>query len=398
MEKTNIKKEYAVLLLSAVTVAVLCGGIGALFAYTLKTANSLFLKYNWLLFLLPVGGLLSVWLCNILKVNGQNTSTVFMAAKGQGKVSPLLSVVAFLGTTITQLFGGSAGKEGASLQIGGSVTSPIAKLFKIKDENSNILLLCGMTAVFSAVFMLPLAALAFALEIVFISRKFYFKAIVPLAASSYIAYYVSNFLGTKHEKFSIGKLPKLGFNNILKVLAVIVICSAGCLAFCLAIKYTETLFEKLFKNRYLRVAVGGALIILLTLLVKNRDYNGGGMHIIEYVLHGGQTVVYAFALKILFTAVTDASGFKGGEIIPALFIGATLGATVGGLIGLPTVFCAALGMVVLYGGGTKCMVSALFLGLEMFGISAFWYFLLAIMIAQMLTLNIGIFHKNEKKG
>ena len=398
MEKTNNKKEYAVLLLSAVMVAVLCGGIGALFAYTLKTANSLFLKYDWLLFMLPVGGLLSVLLCNALKVNGQNTSTVFKAAKGQEKVSPLLSVAAFLGTTITQLFGGSAGKEGASLQIGGSVASPIAKLFGIKDENGNILLLCGLTAVFSAVFMLPLAALAFALEIVFISRKFYFKAIVPLAVSSYGAYYVSNFLGTKHEKFSLGKLPKFGFNNMLKVLAVIVICSAGCLAFCLTIKYTEMLFKKLFKNPYLKVVFGGVLIILLTLLVGNRDYNGGGMNIIEYVLHGGQTVAYAFALKILFTAITDAAGFKGGEIIPALYIGATLGAAVGGLIGLPPVFCAALGMVVLYGGGTKCMVSALFLGIEMFEISAFWYFLGAIVIAQMLTLNIGIFHKNLKKG
>ena len=361
MEK-NIKKEYAILLLSTIIIAVLCGGIGSLFVYTLKTANSLFLKYNWLLFILPLGGILSVWLCNTLKVSNQNTSTVFMAAKGQKRVSPLLSVAAFLGTTITQLFGGSAGKEGASLQIGGSIASPIAKLFKIKDENGNILLLCGMTAVFSAVFMLPLTALAFALEIVFISRKFYFKAIVPLAVSSYGAYYVSYFLGTKHEKFSLGKLPQLGFNNILRVIAVIIICCGGCVAFCYTLKYTERLFEKLFKNCYLRIAVGGALIISLTFLVDNRDYNGGGMHIIEHVLNGGQTVAYAFALKILFTAITDASGFKGGEIIPALFIGATLGATVGGLIGLPTVFCAALGMVVLYCGGTKCMVSALFLG------------------------------------
>lgn len=396
MEKTNIKKEYAVLLLSAVTVAVLCGGIGALFAYTLKTANSLFLKYNWLLFLLPIGGLLSVWLCNILKVNGQNTSTVFMAAKGQGKVSPLLSAVAFLGTAITQLLGGSAGKEGAALQIGGSIATPVSKLFGIKDENKKVLVLCSMTAVFSAVFMLPLAALAFGLEIVFISRKFYLKAILPLSISSYGAYFVSKLMGTKSEKFNISALPQFSTATLLKVIAVIIICSLGCLAFCYALKYAEILFEKLFKNAYLRIAVGGVMIVLLTLLVRNRDYNGGGMHIIEYVLDGGQTVFYAFALKILFTSITDAAGFKGGEIVPALFIGATFGATVGGFLGLPTIFCAAMGMVTLFCGGTKCMVSALFLGVEMFDISLFWYFLLAITIAQTLTFKIGIFHKNQK--
>lgn len=393
MEKLNSKKEYFVLLLSAVTVAFLCGGIGGLFVYTLKTANSLFSEYAWLLYLLPVGGVLSVLLSEVLKVKGQNTNTVFSAIKGERAVSSCLSVAAFLGTAITQLFGGSAGKEGAALQIGGSVAAPISKFLKINGENKQILILCGMTAVFSAVFMLPLTALAFGLEIVFISRKFYLKAILPLSISSYGAYLVSKLIGTKGEKFNIKALPRFSMVTLLKVIAVIIICSLGCLAFCYALKYAEILFEKLFKNAYLRIAVGGAMLILLTLLVKNRDYNGGGMHIIEYVLNGGQTVFYAFALKILFTAITEAAGFKGGEIVPALFVGATLGVTVGSVVGLPTVFCAALGMVVLYCGGTKCMVSALFLGLEMFGFSAFWYFLMAIVIAQTLTLNIGIFHK-----
>ena len=118
------------------------------------------------------------------------------------------------------------------------------------------------------------------------------------------------------------------------------------------------------------------------------------MHIIEYVLSGGQTVAWAFLLKILFTSVTNASGFKGGEIVPALFIGATLGQWCGALLGLPPVFASALGMVTLFGGGTKCMVAALFLGIEMFGISKIGYFFVAVFIAQIVTANIGIFNKN----
>ena len=393
MEKTNFKKDYFRLILSAVVIAVLCGGIGGLFGYTLKFVNSLFAKYDFLLFLLPLGGILSVWLCNFLRVRGQKSSTVFSAVKDEGEVSPFLSVAAFLGTAVTQLFGGSAGKESAALQIGGSLASPLAKRFNIRGDDKRVLLLCGMTAVFSAVFMLPLAALAFGLEIVYISRKFYFKAIIPLAISSFVAYYLAIIMGLKPEKFDIGKVPSFGTSVFFKTVLVILVCSAGCLAFCYALKLTEVLFEKLFKNCYLRIAVGGILIVALTLIIGNRDYNRGGMHIIEYVIDGGQTVAWAFALKILFTAITEAAGFKGGEIVPALFVGATLGATVGGALGLPTAFCAALGMVVLYCGGTKCMVSALFLGLEMFGFSPFWYFLPAIVIAQTLTPNIGIFHK-----
>ena len=164
----------------------------------------------------------------------------------------------------------------------------------------------------------------------------------------------------------------------------------------MALQGAEILFHRLFKNGFIRIAVGGIAIILLTFILGKTDYNGGGMHIIEYVLSGGQTVLWAFALKIIFTAITNASGFKGGEIVPALFIGATLGSAMAGMIGLPTVFGAALGMVAIFCGATKCMVAALFLGFEFFGLSGFGYFILSIIVAQTLTGNIGIFHKNSK--
>ena len=148
----------------------------------------------------------------------------------------------------------------------------------------------------------------------------------------------------------------------------------------------------------MRVTVGGFIIIFLTVIIGKTDYNGGGMHIIEYVLNGGQTVLWAFALKILFTSITNASGFKGGEIVPALFVGATLGSSAAITLGLPPIFGAALGMVTVFGGTTKCMVAALFLGFEFFGFSAIGYFLLAIVVAQTVTSKFGIFNKNSKKG
>ncbi len=395
MEKANVKKEYLLLLLGAVITAVLCGGVGALFSYTLKFANLAFAKFNWLVFLLPLGGVLTVLIFKFLKLDGKNIHTVFSDVKNDGETPLLLSLAVFAGTAITQLFGGSAGKEGAALQIGSGISSPIAHFLRLRHQNHKALLLCGMAAVFSAVFTTPLTALAFGLEIVYISRKFYFKAILPLFISSFGAYGIARLLGVHPERFSLGTLPKFNTLTFLKYTLIILICAVGCIAFCLAIRFVSVLFKKLFKNAYLRIIVGGILIILLTVLVGNNDYNGGGMAVIERVLKTGSTVYFAFAFKILFTAVTDAAGFKGGEIVPALFVGATLGAVMGGLLGLPPSFAAAVGMITLFCGATKCTVAALMLGVELFGINGVGYFALASVLSRAITANIGLYTHNE---
>ncbi len=395
MKKQNVKKEYLLLLLGSVIVAVLCGGVGALFSYTLKFANWAFANFNWLVFLLPLGGILTVGLFKALRLDGKNIHTVFSDVKDDGETPFLLSIAVFMGTAITQLFGGSAGKEGAALQIGSGISSPIAHYLKLRHQNHKALLLCGMTAMFSAVFTAPLTALAFGLEIVYISRKFYLKAVLPLAVSSFGAYGVARALGVHPERFSIGALPKFSTLTFLKSALVILICAVGCIVFCLAIQGVSLLFKKLFENVYYKIIAGGVLIILLTVLVGNTDYNGGGMAVIERVLKTGGTFYFAFALKIIFTAITNGAGFKGGEIVPALFVGATLGAVAGGFLGLPPVFAAAVGMVTLFGGATKCTVAALMLGVEFFGLQGVGYFVLASALARAVTANIGLYTYKE---
>ena len=397
MEKTNAKKEYLLLLLGAVITAVLCGGVGALFAHTLKFANGVFGRYDWLVYILPLGGILTVLLFKALKVEKQNIHTVFSAVKNGGKSPVLLSVAVFVGTAITQFFGGSAGKEGAALQIGSGIASPIANALRLKDEKLKILLLCGMTAMFSSVFTVPLTALAFGLEIVYISRKFYLKAVLPLTVSSFGAFMAAKLLGVHPERFGLPTLPKFNAISVLKVIALIVACSVVTMLFCLALHFVAYLFKKLFKNEYLRIVVGGVLIIGLTLLVGNNDYNGGGMQIIENVLKTGTVCYLAFAFKIIFTAITNAAGFKGGEIVPALFVGAALGAALGILLGISPTFSAAVGMVVLFGGATKCTAAAFMLGLEFFGIGGAGYFALAAVLSRILTFNIGLYTEKKTK-
>lgn len=396
MSKETTKKEYLLLMLGAVIISVLCGGVGALFSHTLKLANNTFANCFWLVYLLPLGGVLTVLLFNTLKLQDKNILTVFSDVKNDGETPFLLSCAIFIGTAITQLVGGSAGKEGAALQIGSGISSPIARYLKLRQDNHKTLLLCGMVAMFSAVFTLPLTALAFGLEIIYISRKFYFMSALPLAISSYGAFFTAKLLGVHPERFILSEIPKFNSVTFIKTLTVILACAAACMLFCLTLHTSSNLFKKVLKNPYIRIMVGGILILLLTLIVGNTDYNGGGMHIIEKVLKTGSVVYAAFAFKILFTAITNASGFKGGEIVPALFVGATLGATMGNLIGINPIFAAAIGMVTLFSGSTKCTVAALFLGFEFFGIGGIGYFALATVISRLITINIGLYtSKND---
>ena len=389
-------KNYLLVIFISAFMGLLGGTIGAAFYHTLHFVTDLRGKHPWLLYFLVLGGFLTVLIYKLLKVENQDISNVFSSVKMGDKVSPLLFPAVFLGTTITQLFGGSAGKEGAALQIGGSISVFLLKKFGITGKNAKAVILCGLAAVFSAVFATPLTAVAFALEIVFISRRFYFKAILPVSLSSVLAFKAARFLGVSSARIYIGKAPALTVGNALKGLAVILVCVGGCLLFCLTLHTFDDLFKRFFKNAYLRVAVGGVLIIGLTMLVGNYDYNGGGMDIIKEVLKTGRAVWFAFLLKILFTAVTNAAGYKGGEIVPALFIGATLGALAGGLIGFNPVFAAAVGMITLFGGATKCTVAAFMLSLEFFGLSGALYFALAALISRVLTFNIGLYTHNKK--
>lgn len=391
MTKQNEKKEYILLIFGAVITAILCGGVGALFSHTIKFVNNTFASYGWLVYLLPIGGVLTVLLFKALKVEGKNIHTVFSDVKNDGETPFWLSVAMFIGTVITQLLGGSAGKEGAALQIGSGISSPIARRLKLRQDNHKILLLCGMVAMFSVVFTVPLTALAFGLELIYISRKFYFKAVLPLAVSSYGAFFIAKFLGVKPERFILLEIPKFTSATFLKMALVILVCAVTCVLFCLILHISSELFKKVFKNPYIRIIVGGVLIIVLSIIVGNTDYNGGGMHIVEKVIKTGSVVYIAFAVKIIFTAITNASGFKGGEIVPALFIGATLGATVGNLVGINPSFAAAVGMVSLFCGATKCTVAALLLGFEFFGIGGIGYFALATVLSRVITANVGLY-------
>ena len=359
-------KSLALLIALSIVIGGICGLCGTAFSKSVELVTNTRADHSWLLYLLPIGGLLSVAIYKLCRVKNVGTTNVFDSVRDKEKLPPLLAVAIFCGTCLSHLFGASAGREGAALQIGGGASSVFSRLFKLDDDIRHKLIMCGMAALFSAVFGTPLAACFFAIEVIL--SGICLHASVPVLVSSVSGYAVARLLHVHPERFNIGALPQISFSAVWKIAVITVAGVLVAFVLCAGLEHGKNIAKKLLKNEYLRIAIGGAVIVGLTLLVGNYEYNGGGIDIIERVFEG--SVRYeAFALKLLFTVICVACGYKGGEIIPTLFIGATLGGTLAVVLGLPIGTGAAVGMAVLFVCATKCPVATIFLCLEMFGFS-----------------------------
>lgn len=253
--------------------------------------------------------------------------------------------------------------------------------------------LCGMSAVFSALFGTPLTATIFALEVISVG-VFYYSALVPCIVASLVALAISNAFGIAPTQFTFAltAVPKL---LLLRVAALAAVCSLMSILFCVTMHGTERLFASRIPNTWLRIAAGGAIVVVLSLLVGTGDYNGAGMDVITRAIEGGQAAPDAFFWKLLFTAVTIGSGFKGGEVVPTFFIGATLGCVLGGLLGIPAGFAAALGLVCVFCGAVNCPIASMVLSIELFGAGQLVYFALACGIAYMLSGYFGLYSSQK---
>ncbi len=385
--------KITILLLAAVAVGVLCGVIGAAFAKSISFVTEIRSNNSWLIYLLPVGGLVSALLYKICKLDGINTDKVLEGARGEDKIPIYLVPIIFISSVITHLFGGSAGKEGAALQIGSGVSEFVAKITKAEKSDEQILIICGMGALFSAVFGTPVGACVFALEVAVVGST-NIAAALPTFISSVTAFIISKALTVKPEKFHISEVPETDLTVLLKTVLIALAVAVVGYIFCHALHWGEKLFAKVFRNPFIGIFAGGLLIIVLT-LIFGTDYNGGGMFVVERIFEEGTVRSEAFILKLIFTVVTVSAGFKGGEIVPSFFIGATLGATLSPLLGITPEFGAAIGMASFFSAVTNCPLASAILSIELFGADGFICFAAASFISYAVSGKVSIYH-NQK--
>ena len=378
----------------SILVGLVVGLCGTAFCYGLIGATNIRLAHPWLIFLLPVGGLVIVGLYHILQ-NEKDTGTnlVISAIHSGDKLPFKMAPLIFISTIITHLFGGSAGREGAALQMGGSLGNSIGKLFRFDDKDRNVMIMCGMSAAFSALFGTPMAAAIFSMEMISVGVMYY-NALVPCVISSLVAHGVADCFGVTNEFFLIESIPKFGLKTAIEISILAALCALVSILFCVSIHGTERLYKKFFKNPFIRVFAGGVFVIIATLLVGNQTYNGTGMNIIAQCIEG-TVKPETFILKILFTALTLSAGYKGGEIVPSFCTGAAFGCLFGNLLGFSPTLCTAVGMTSVFCGVTNCPISSLLISFELFGYDGMPYFLLAISFSYMMSGYFGLYQSQR---
>lgn len=391
--KINIKK-YMPDFLRAVCVSIItgivCGLVGAGFVKSIAFVTSLRQNNGWILLLLPVFGLVLTLIYNKLKVNGIGTNHIIKSVRTEEKVSPLLSVAVFSGTVLSHFGGASVGREGAALQLGGSIGELFARAFKIPEAFRRILVMSGMSGCFAALFGTPFAAFVFVLEIARVGKRC-FIALIPAFISSITGFLVANKLGVEPEHFPVNKIPEISFSILWKFVLIAVVGAFVSVVFVYALHYSEKYFKRFIKNEYIRVVVGGIIIIVLTFILGTDDYNGGGINIVHHVFTHGEVNYEAFLLKIIFTAISVGAGYKGGEIVPTIFIGGTLGGAISCLIGLNPAFGAAVGITALFCGVTNAPFATVVLACEMFGLEGVGYYLIASAISFALSGKVCLY-------
>ncbi|MGN0352833.1 MAG: chloride channel protein [Roseburia sp.] len=373
---------------------LLVGSVGTLFYFGMSLVTLVRSKHPYLIFLLPLGGIMIVAFYHILHDEKDTGTNLVLSAIHSDDELPLrMAPLIFISTLITHLFGGSAGREGAALQLGGSIGNALGKLFRFDDKDKHIMIMCGMSAAFSALFGTPMAAAIFSMEVVSVGIMHY-AALVPCVISALIARGIASSFGVCPEVFYLDALPRFSIKSAVLISLLAILCAVVSILFCMMLHQSEHFYKKFFKNPYLRIFVGGCIIVILTLLVGNQNYNGTGIHTISQCVEGNVRPE-AFFLKMLFTALTLGAGYKGGEIVPSFCIGAAFGCLFGSLIGFSPALCAAVGMTAVFCGVTNCPITSLLISFELFGYDGMPYFLLAIAFSYMLSGYYGLYSSQK---
>ncbi len=370
-------------LLFSVIIGVGVGSIGALFHHAIDHATELRSENWWLVLLLPVAGLLIVASYHITGMSDdRGTEFVISSVRDAKPLRIRTAPLIFLGTVLTHLCGGSSGREGAALQLGGSISSSIGKWMHLDAKDERVITMAGMSAGFAALFGTPLAAAIFAMELVSVGVMYY-AAIVPCLLSALLAQLVASAMGVSATGFTLLSVPESGVLTLVRLLVLGIGCSLMSILFCAAMHLGPKLYGRITQNPWVKIVIGGCLVAVL-LLIFGADYRGAGMEVIQTAINGSARIEAPF-LKIILTMLTLSAGFKGGEIVPAFFTGATFGCLVGGLLGLSPSFGAAAGMVAVFCGVTNCPLTSILLSYELFGGEGVPLFALAIAVSYMLS-------------
>ena len=335
---------------------------------------------------------------NLILETHQAEETTSSSSNTSTSIKPiplLMAPLVFISTLLTHIGGGSAGREGTAVQMGGAIADQFTTLFKLSSAERKTILIMGVSAGFAAVFGTPWAAAVFALEIMSF-KKIKFENIIPSFIAAFGAHYICLAWMVKHTAYSIDIIPSISASTISWTILAGLIFGLAALLFIYTGKFFETLFAKI-KFEPMRPFIGGIIIALFIVVANSTKYIGLGIPSIVDAFNE-PAGSFDFALKILLTSLTLSAGFKGGEVTPLFFIGAALGNILIWFIPFPMALLAGMGFVAVFAGATHCVIASIIMGMELFGIQAGIYVGLASIVAYFASGMNGIYSAKLKIG
>jgi len=381
-----------------VLIGFLSGSASAILLVALEWAAQYRGQHNWIIWLLPIGGLLiglGYHYYGKEAVKGNNLLLEEYETPKK-RIPLIMAPLVLIGTIITHLFGGSAGREGTAVQMGGAIADQFTGLFKLDNSERKTLIILGISAGFASIFGTPLAGALFALEVLYFS-KINYKSIVLSFLVAFIAYYTVEFWAVKHTHYSIPIVPTFTLTVLLWIIPISILFGLAAMLFSRSTHFWGTLFSKTIKYPPLRPFIGGILFASVMYFIGTTKYLGLGVPIIVESF-SNPSEYYDFLLKILFTGFTLGAGFKGGEVTPLFFIGATLGSALSIFVPLPIALLAGMGFVAVFSGATHTPIACTIMGMELFGIESGLFIGLSCFIAYLASGPVGIYHSQIVKG
>lgn len=388
--KTVCKNFIKWFILSAMS-GIIVGVVIVLFLKSLQTATFLRENNSWLIYFLPIGGTLVSYLYLSYGKDSSKGNNLIIERinEGEGNIPFRMAPLVFLGTFITHLFGGSAGREGTGVQIGASICSKIGKLLKLNKKDSTMIIISGVSSGFGVVFGTPIAGTIFGLEVSYIG-KIRYEAIIPCLISSYIGNYIATLFKVQHGHYNMEFVSPQDVSIFYKVILCSILFGLVSKLFAEFTHFLKKVFAKNISNNCLKSFIGGVIIIVIISLLNNRMYLGLSLELLD--LSFKQPVIYyEFAIKLILTSITLATGFQGGEVTPLFVIGATFGNILAHLVGLPISFLAGIGMIGVFCGGTKTPLASFAMGLELFGGMNIKYIFVTCVISYVFSGKSGIY-------
>lgn len=391
-----LPKTFIKWILLGGVVGILSGTASAFFLISLEYVTDLRTGHSWLLYLLPVGGALVSFLYLKAGKNSAKGNNLILEQINQGSETiPLrMAPLVLFGTLITHLFGGSAGREGTAVQMGGSLAEAFGKLSRVSPVDRRILLICGISGGFGSIFGTPLAGTVFGLEVLAIGLISH-EALLPAFIASFTGHLVTtSFWGVSHIHYQMGAVPELSTSVLAKVILASVIFGLTSVLFSELTHALKKGYSYLFHNPMLKSAMGGLIIVALVYVLGTRDYLGLGIPLIQSSFTE-LVSPFAFLWKLIFTSLTLGAGFQGGEVTPLFAVGALLGNTLSGFLHLYAPFLAALGFIAVFCGATNTPIACFLMGIELFGSSGAVYMFIACLVSYLFSGHSGIYTSQQ---